>query len=61
MHFPLPVLFLLDVSVYQFFFGAIHCGSWSYSTALAYIVDANQGRSSAAVATNGAFRGLVPL
>lgn len=30
---------------------------WTYSTTLAYIVDANQGRSSTAVATNSAFRG----
>lgn len=32
--------------------------SWSYSSALAYIVDSNKGRSSTAVATNSAFRGL---
>jgi hypothetical protein len=33
---------------------------WSYSSALAYIVDANRGRSSTAVATgtNNAFRGI---
>ena len=29
-----------------------------YSSTLAYIVDANNGRSSSAVATNSAFRGL---
>lgn len=32
--------------------------SWIYSSTLAYIVDANTGRSSAAMATNSAFRGL---
>jgi len=31
---------------------------WTYSSTLAYIVDANIGRSSAAVATNSAFRGI---
>ncbi|KAF7985540.1 hypothetical protein HWV62_3783 [Athelia sp. TMB] len=31
---------------------------WIYSSTLAYIVDANVGRSSTAVATNSAFRGL---
>ncbi|KAI0298143.1 major facilitator superfamily domain-containing protein [Multifurca ochricompacta] len=31
---------------------------WIYSSALAYIVDANPGRSSAAVATNSCFRGV---
>ncbi|KAF8802129.1 MFS general substrate transporter [Phlegmacium glaucopus] len=31
---------------------------WSYSSTLAYIVDANQGRSSTAVAANSAFRGV---
>lgn len=29
-----------------------------YSSSLAYIVDANVGRSSTAVATNSAFRGM---
>ena len=32
--------------------------SWSFSSALPYIVDSNQGRSSTAVATNSAFRGF---
>lgn len=32
---------------------------WIYSSALAYIVDANKGRSSTAVATNSAFRGII--
>ena len=32
--------------------------SWIYASALAYIVDANPGRSSEAVATNGCFRGI---
>ncbi|EIW74247.1 MFS general substrate transporter [Coniophora puteana RWD-64-598 SS2] len=31
---------------------------WIYSSTLAYIVDANVGRSSSAVATNSSFRGL---
>ncbi|KAG2127146.1 MFS general substrate transporter [Suillus bovinus] len=31
---------------------------WIYASTLAYIVDANAGRSSTAVATNGSFRGL---
>jgi Na+/melibiose symporter-like transporter len=34
------------------------CYRWIYSTTLAYIVDSNPGRSSAAVATNGCFRGV---
>jgi threonine/homoserine/homoserine lactone efflux protein len=32
--------------------------SWIYSSTLAYIVDANPGRSSAAVAANSCFRGV---
>jgi Na+/melibiose symporter-like transporter len=32
--------------------------SWIYSSTLAYIVDANPGRSSAAVATNSCIRGV---
>lgn len=32
--------------------------SWTYSSSLAYIVDANVGRSSTAVAANSAFRGI---
>jgi hypothetical protein len=31
---------------------------WIYASTLAYIVDANVGRSSTAVATNSSFRGL---
>ncbi|RDB15304.1 hypothetical protein Hypma_004735 [Hypsizygus marmoreus] len=31
---------------------------WTYSSTLAYIVDANAGRSSTAIATNSAFRGF---
>ena len=34
------------------------CFSWPYTSALAYIVDSNKGRSSTAVATNSAFRGF---
>ncbi|KAF6759118.1 major facilitator superfamily domain-containing protein [Ephemerocybe angulata] len=33
-------------------------GRWVYSSTLAYIVDANNGRSSTAVACNSAFRGV---
>ncbi|KAM6493826.1 vacuolar DHA amino acid exporter [Amanita muscaria] len=32
---------------------------WPYASAVAYIVDANQGRSSTAVATNSLFRGIL--
>jgi hypothetical protein len=32
---------------------------WVYTSTLAYIVDANQGRSATAVATNSAFRGTL--
>ncbi|KAF8558424.1 MFS general substrate transporter [Imleria badia] len=32
---------------------------WMYSSTLAYIVDANTGRSSTAVATNSAYRGIL--
>lgn len=32
--------------------------SWAYTSTLAYIVDANNGRSSTVVATNSAFRGV---
>ncbi|KIL57351.1 hypothetical protein M378DRAFT_171859 [Amanita muscaria Koide BX008] len=32
---------------------------WPYASAVAYIVDANQGRSSIAVATNSLFRGIL--
>lgn len=41
-----------------FFFIDTRKHSWIYSSTLAYIVDANNGRSSAAMATNSAFRGL---
>jgi hypothetical protein len=34
------------------------CYRWVYASTLAYIVDANIGRSSTAVATNSAFRGV---
>jgi len=32
---------------------------WIYTSTLAYIVDANTGRSSTAVATNSAYRGII--
>ena len=34
------------------------CSSWIYSSSLAYVVDANVGRSSTAAAANSAFRGI---
>jgi hypothetical protein len=34
-------------------------GRWIYTSTLAYIVDANTGRSSTAVATNSAYRGII--
>ena len=40
------------------YFDKILWNSWSYSSTLAYLVDANNGRSSTAVALNSAFRGI---
>lgn len=34
---------------------------WIYSSTLTYIVDANKGRSSTAIATNSSFRGITGL
>lgn len=42
----------------QHFLKYYDSNSWSYSSTLAYLVDANNGRSSTAVATNSAFRGV---
>ncbi|KNZ78494.1 hypothetical protein J132_00674 [Termitomyces sp. J132] len=42
--------------VFLFFCGFF--SSWTYASTLAYIVDSNTGRSSSAVATNSAFRGI---
>jgi hypothetical protein len=39
------------------YFSLIH-DRWIYASTLAYLVDANTGRSSMAVATNSSFRGL---
>lgn len=53
--------FLRDVSthvVLESFITHDNFDRWSYSSILAYIVDANRGRSSTAVATNSAFRGF---
>lgn len=47
---PSP-LYLSDTRSFFFF-------RWIYASTLAYIVDANAGRSSTAVATNSAFRGV---
>ncbi|KAI0316276.1 major facilitator superfamily domain-containing protein [Amylostereum chailletii] len=63
--FPLPVIayawlaqnevHVAALCVALFFAGFFSI--WIYSSTLAYIVDANVGRSSSAVATNSAFRG----
>ncbi|CAE6415090.1 unnamed protein product [Rhizoctonia solani] len=37
------------------------CAIWIYSSTLAYIVDANPGRASSAIATNSSFRGISGL
>lgn len=47
---PVVVLFLAGFSTI-----------WMYSSTLTYIVDANKGRSSTAVATNSSFRGITGL
>ncbi|KAF8172799.1 major facilitator superfamily domain-containing protein [Mycena galopus ATCC 62051] len=41
-----------------FLFSAGFFMIWAYTSTLAYIVDANNGRSATAVATNSAFRGI---
>ncbi|KAJ7718592.1 vacuolar DHA amino acid exporter [Mycena maculata] len=45
-----------SMCVFLFFSGFF--GIWAYTSTLAYIVDANNGRSSTVVAANSAFRGL---
>ncbi|KAF8187752.1 vacuolar DHA amino acid exporter [Pholiota molesta] len=50
-HLPIPVICVF------LFLGGFFC-IWVYSSSLAYIVDANVGRSSIAVAGNSAFRGI---
>ena len=45
-------LFMLKIILKYFWI------SWSYSGILAYLVDANNGRSSTAVALNSVFRGV---
>ncbi|CAE6440012.1 unnamed protein product [Rhizoctonia solani] len=37
------------------------CAIWIYSSTLAYIVDANPGRASSAIAANSSFRGIAGL
>ena len=49
-HSPSPFFFYLTHKT-------LYC-RWTYSSTLAYTVDANPGRTSAAVATNSCFRGL---
>ena len=55
----LSVRVLLDVSFLSILRNhfKILWNSWSYSSTLAYLVDANNGRSSTVVALNSAFRG----
>ncbi|KAF9474590.1 MFS general substrate transporter [Pholiota conissans] len=50
-HLPIPVICVC------LFLGGFFC-IWIYSSSLAYVVDANIGRSSTAVAGNSAFRGI---
>jgi hypothetical protein len=47
------VRFYIEVESFE-----ISRNSWSYSSILAYLVDANNGRSSTAAAWNSAFRGV---
>ncbi|KAG6826635.1 hypothetical protein H0H92_015052 [Tricholoma furcatifolium] len=49
-------LHVAAICVMLFFCGFLSI--WTYASILAYIVDCNPGRSSAAVATNSAFRGI---
>ncbi|EIW65089.1 MFS general substrate transporter [Trametes versicolor FP-101664 SS1] len=49
VHIAAPVVFLFLCGLFSV---------WVYSSTLAYIVDANAGQSSSAVATNSLFRGL---
>ena len=67
LYFPLSVRVLSGVSSFcllhrdSVFFkkkNILLLESWSYSSTLAYLVDANNGRSSTTVATNSAFRGI---
>lgn len=55
----LPRRIFIHVCFFRFTlsFGLIR-DRWIYTSTLAYIVDANTGRSSTAVATNSSFRGL---
>lgn len=46
------------IPVLSHLYRAYYGGRWIYSSMLAYIVDANVGRSSTAAATNSAFRGI---
>ena len=59
LHFSLSVWVLLDVS-FSFYGGEILTvfNSCSYSSNMAYLIDANKGRSSTALAANSAFRGV---
>jgi|SRR6267154_254781 len=59
------MLFLIGFSS-MYVHSVLHClllpttnyDRWIYTSTIAYIVDANTGRSSTAVATNSSFRGL---
>lgn len=57
--------FFFDVSLPHFSkclcepLNSLSINRWMYSSTLAYIVDTNTGRSSTAVATNSAYRGIL--
>lgn len=55
-----PCLFLTSPRSLRVLLMLIWCDErrWTYTSTLSYIVDANTGRSSTAVATNSAFRGV---
>ena len=54
-----PLWIFFDVRVLRFTISfALTNDRWIYTSTLAYVVDANVGRSSTAVATNSSFRGL---
>jgi len=64
-HMPVCIWLLVDVSFIIFGWFIVNSDSelprFIYSSTLAYIVDANPGRSTAAVASNSSFRGISGL
>jgi dolichol kinase len=50
--------FSMYVLIHSIMYLSLSHDRWIYTSTLAYIVDANVGRSSTAVATNSSFRGL---